>query len=832
MKEKRVLSLALAAALALPLSIPAGAAGGSSFSDVSDRNTAVNADVLRLMGVVDGVGSNRFNPSANLTRAEFCTMVVKFLQKGDQVAMNATRTIFSDVTSRHWALGYVNLASSLTVGGGGSSGSSDGSGDTSAPAAALISGVGNGRFDPDAKISLAQAATILIRVLGYQTQQVGAVWPESYLNLAASIGLTDGVSAGAYSPITRAQAAQLFVNALSCKTGDGSDYYKSLGSAKSDVVMLAVNVESEDGSVARGAIRTSGGTYLPKADNVTPTGLQGRRGTLVTNDKQEIVSFVPDDSTATTVTLSADAQAAYLKGTDGKQYTISGSTPVYTASKSDGESYSSAHTSLYAGSQVTLFSQRGKVVSVYVSGGAVSSDGDAVVVMGPASAATFHKLTGGVENFSIQKNRQTIGLSGIKPYDVVTYDDLSNTLIVSDLRLTCVLENASPNFKAPEKLTALGHEFEVLDSAWDSTDEFGLGSHVSLLLTADGKVAGFAKPSADTASTAIGTVTASSAKIFLPNGGTLDLSCTISNGDKLEGQLVTIASGEREKANATILPSRRVSGPFLVDDMKLDGYTVSNGVRVYEQTNRGSMSQVSLYSLRGTTIPALSVETYHLNSSGMIDYIVLKDVTGEAYSYGILVRSTYTSTERIPVDENDESKGFYVDIPNSDKKYWCTYLVERDSSGNPIWDYNKNEPKWKYKVITGLTLMSHAPVTFADTTGYSGKQGAFIGVSIGKSSNNENTIKEIRELTEIKNVKSSDFFEKDGTYYVSVGNKTYTVSDNVECCKLVGGSRYDKNDFYSQDTGAERLNACRVSHQNMTIYIDPVGQQVRIVVGN
>ena len=59
--------------------------------------------------------------------------------------------------------------------------------------------------------------------------------------------------------------------------------------------------------------------------------------------------------------------------------------------------------------------------------------------MGPASAATFHKLTGGVENFSIQKNRQTIGLSGIKPYDVVTYDDLSNTLIVSDLRLTCML---------------------------------------------------------------------------------------------------------------------------------------------------------------------------------------------------------------------------------------------------------------------------------------------------------------------------------------------------------------------------------------------------------
>ena len=140
--------------------------------------------------------------------------------------------------------------------------------------------------------------------------------------------------------------------------------------------------------------------------------------------------------------------------------------------------------------------------------------------MGPASAATFHKLTGGVENFSIQKNRQTIGLSGIKPYDVVTYDDLSNTLIVSDLRLTCVLENASPNFKAPEKITALGHEFEVLESAWDNTESFSTGSQVVLLLTADGKVAGMAKPSGDVGSTAIGTVTASSAEVFLPSGGT------------------------------------------------------------------------------------------------------------------------------------------------------------------------------------------------------------------------------------------------------------------------------------------------------------------------
>ena len=116
MKFKRLISWLLASALAASLAVmPIGAAGTSSFGDISDRETAVNADILRLMGVVSGTGGNQFNPNGTLTRAEFCTMVVKFMQQGDQVPIHATRTIFSDVTSKHWAQGYVNLAASLTV---------------------------------------------------------------------------------------------------------------------------------------------------------------------------------------------------------------------------------------------------------------------------------------------------------------------------------------------------------------------------------------------------------------------------------------------------------------------------------------------------------------------------------------------------------------------------------------------------------------------------------------------------------------------------------------------------------------------------------------------
>ena len=70
MKVKRLFAGVLAAALLASLAVlPAGAAG-SSFADVSDAATAVNADILRLMGVVSGVGGNRFNPGAGLTRAD------------------------------------------------------------------------------------------------------------------------------------------------------------------------------------------------------------------------------------------------------------------------------------------------------------------------------------------------------------------------------------------------------------------------------------------------------------------------------------------------------------------------------------------------------------------------------------------------------------------------------------------------------------------------------------------------------------------------------------------------------------------------------------------
>ena len=314
MKQNRMIHALLAAAVAAGLVLPASAAGTSSFSDVKDPATSVNADILRLMGVADGTGDNRFTPSQKLTRAQFCTMVVNFMGMGDDVVLHSTRTIFTDVPSSHWARGYVNLAASTMLEDGGSSSGTGSDSDPKPAGTPLISGIGDGRFLPDSQLTYAQAVTILIRVLGYSSNKVGAVWPDGYLNLAQSIGLTEGISAGPNAPIDRAQAAQLFVNALSCETGDGKEYYTTLGSAKEDTILLAVNTETDDGS-ALGAVRTSNGTYLPDAEDVAPTALVGTMLSI------KPVLHVDDEGRLSSVSKARGRKAALMALVDRMEAT-------------------------------------------------------------------------------------------------------------------------------------------------------------------------------------------------------------------------------------------------------------------------------------------------------------------------------------------------------------------------------------------------------------------------------------------------------------------------------------------------------------------------------
>ena len=757
MKYNRFWAAALAAALTCSLCLPVSAAQ-SSFSDIGQDTVAVNADILRLMGVVTGTGDNRFNPEGELTRAEFCVMVTKFIQRGDEVSRYATRTIFNDVTGKHWARGYINLMATPGPDG-----------------AVMISGIGNGGFAPDQKVTVAQAVTVLLRVLNYSGKETGFIWPQSYMDFASSIRLTDGVPQDANTVLTRAQAAQLFVNALGCPTKSGIPYYKTLGNTADNTILLAVSVTSEDGS-SNHAIRTSlnGESFLPAAGAVSPTALQGKRGTLVLNDREEIVSFYPDDSNSISMTLSDNAQPSYLTGANGVRYTISSSTLLYTADHPAGISYIEGYTALRPGTQVTLFTQSGKVIAIYAAG-STSSGASAVVVTNTINDGTFYRLTGGASNYTILKGGQNISLNDIKPYDVVTYDSLSNTLVVSDLRLRGTFEDTYPNAQAPQTITALGREFEVLDSAWTASDNAKIGDNISLLLTADGKVAAIVNPHYSNSSTAYGLATDAGVEVFLPNGSTMLIPGTFAGSRDMIGRIVKITNYDNGIFSGSELSSKSIPGDFSVASMTLGEYPISSGVHIYDQASTSTYVPVSLGDLKAQTVDSSDIKTYHLNTSGYVDCIILDNVTGNAYQYGMCHLST------IDTDGDGEPDDRFLTLKNGTN----TGIVE---------------------VMTNFSF----------------KNGQFYGVAQGA----DGKIKSIVSLERLTDISPSDFFDTQGVTYLEHSGKVYPVSSDVVCYKTANKL------WFSNETGSARLAGCKAFSSDLTAYYDPYIGYIRVVCAN
>ena len=109
--KKRIWAMLLAVVTAVSLlAVPAAAAGTARFSDVSDANTAVAVETLRLMGVLDGYGDGTFRPNNQLTRAQFCKMAAYAMDGENELGRYRTVTIFPDVKPSHWAASHINMA--------------------------------------------------------------------------------------------------------------------------------------------------------------------------------------------------------------------------------------------------------------------------------------------------------------------------------------------------------------------------------------------------------------------------------------------------------------------------------------------------------------------------------------------------------------------------------------------------------------------------------------------------------------------------------------------------------------------------------------------------
>ncbi len=294
MKQK-LLAWVLAVCTALTLVLPAAAAT-TRFSDVSDPTVRQSAEVLRLMGVLDGYADGTFRPDTVLTRAQFCKMAVYAMNGSSELGRYRTVTVFPDVKPSYWAASYINMA---------------------AKGKGIISGYPDGNFYPERTVTVGHAVTMLLRMLGYKDEDIGGVWPDSYMAVAATIGLTEGVSTNGSAGLSRGQAARLFRNLLETEGAQGGTLYAL--SEETDLV-------SVDGGA--GTMKTSDGKVYTMVHAAGETTLTGTRGRVVLTEDGKALTFLPNSggssgTTSAAVIVGADGSAAGLGSLAGNSnYTI------------------------------------------------------------------------------------------------------------------------------------------------------------------------------------------------------------------------------------------------------------------------------------------------------------------------------------------------------------------------------------------------------------------------------------------------------------------------------------------------------------------------------
>ena len=520
MKQK-LISLALALALALSLTPSVLALG--AFPDVTDEATARNVEVLRLMGVIEG-DNGMFRPNSSLTRAEFCKMAVVLTGKRSVVTRYGSRTVFPDVKASHWAVGYINYAASKDVG--------------------MVHGMPDGTFLPDRAITYGEAVAILMRQLGYTDADAGGIWPDGYIALAGEAGMTKGLSVSGNASITRAQAAKLFVNALSSENDEGKTLLAALGYT-ADLTQDSVTLWSFD--TAKGMMRTSDGDS-EMANPLDGSALIGLKGWVVSKDKKA-VTFLPETST---------------------------------------------------------------------SGNAVNDA--AIIVSANGSTAGLDALTDGAANYKVYRNGVRTSVSALRKNDVVTYNAANNTLQACDTRVSVYYENCEPSPAEPTSIKVLGGTtFDVLPTAQASLSQFKPGEIITILLTADGRIAG----AADSGSNAYAFVNGKGEVSLICAGSLLPLKCS---GSGYASEVVRISQSGKNSSQIHFSKQGGNTGVLDLTEMTLGSRKLADGVLVFsdgEQTNLAALG-VSL-------VDESRIAYARLNSANEVDLVVIKDNSDVLY---------------------------------------------------------------------------------------------------------------------------------------------------------------------------------------------------------
>ena len=482
--KKRILALLVAVCLGVSmLVLPASAA--------SLNNTAIQTAVT--LGAMEPGQTGSLN--AAVTRGALAKMLVAFsAYRESATKQGSLGTLYKDVPGTSQWAPYVRIAVQQ----------------------GWMNGYTDGTFRPDNAVTLEEACTAVLKMLGYKMTDLNGAFPDAQLNKAQELGLRNQLGRARGETMNYEDCAILLYNALTANTASGGSYGSSLGFTVSNgqVDVSSVMLKNLQGPFVAGA-----GTQLP---------------------------FAP--------------------------------------------------------------------VNIY-------------------------------------RNDKTSSSAELNQYDVYYYSESLQTVWIYTRRAAGRITAVAPNASAPTAVTVAGTSYTlgstVVASKVSSLNGGGVGEVVTLLLGMNNEVADvITGEEAD--SVFYGVVQSSSRNLVEDNGADVlqrvAIMCTDGivrtvNVDKSlnlpKGWLVEI-SVTPEGENVETISGKSLTGKVSADGTTLGSYALADDVQILDTTSEGMAGTVRPSRLSGTNLNALNVRYYTLNENGQIDRLILNDVTGDLWTYGVL----------------------------------------------------------------------------------------------------------------------------------------------------------------------------------------------------
>lgn len=784
--KKRFISLCLTLALT---AAPAGAA----FSDISSGSLQQTASILGSLGIMQGTGNNRFEPNRPLTRAEFCKLAVTAMGI-DDASPYASYTIFPDVHASHWAARYVNAALRHP----------------DFKDNYIIRGYADGTFGPDRQLTYGEVCTMLLRMLGYKESDIGPFWPADYIAQANALGLTQGVSIkDAKTPVTRADAATMLLNTLGTSTRsdgqEGSPLISRVSSSTVENCILLETSETDSSLAADEALFYENGTLSArKTAGKLDRSLIGVYGTLVIGKKGDnvAVGVVPDTASRQETYEVVNAAADRIVTKTGA-FRPNRDTPTYLSRDSSAEdsklkSLAEVWSSILPGDTLhAYYNEYGSLALLAVLPGTSISHAN-TFVYGIATSANIPS------EYKIVKNGAVIDSSGLKKYDVVTLDAANRQALVSDTRVSGRYSEGGPTVSYPQEVKVYGNSFRISDSAAAFFKDMKLKDYITLLFDADGNVAA-AYPRSTVSADMQGIVTAideGKATVTLTNGITLR-NMDIDKLDKptaLMGRLVSVSTNGDKAVLTRRTLSGKTSGEWSLSDGKLGSKPVSSRVNVYEEVLSGApLSRIALSDISLAKVPSSDIRYTVTDSAGTITTVILGDVTGDSWLYGMGYGETKIDFTEPADEEIINGKPWKENSSEQKKQYKKDHGKYTEKVVLKYWDKDKEDTKNTVKYIVSVQPKGLTGGPIAVPKGYPEDTTGIINPSL-----------DIKKLKLIDTVDRTAFDgasgvrTKDGYYALADQLGIYDTENRDFIATLQSAkSNYKKFALYANDTAED-----------------------------